>query len=97
VYPFLRRGKARSITYSECVCVCLALGIQHAKRTRRSILSPVACLDLTFFFTLSHKRHNFLEKVNEQTTRKKNNWKTEETLARAVVTLETERIKGSNP
>jgi hypothetical protein len=28
-----------------------------------------------------------------QTTRKENNWKTEETLARAVVTLETERIK----
>ena len=32
-----------------------------------------------------------------QTARKKNNWKTEETLERAVVTLETERIKGSNP
>ena len=32
-----------------------------------------------------------------QTTRKENNWKTEETLGRAVVTLETERIKGSNP
>jgi hypothetical protein len=31
------------------------------------------------------------------TTRKENNWKTEETLAGAVVTLETERIKGSNP
>ena len=31
-----------------------------------------------------------------QTTRKENNWKTEETLARAAVTLETERIKVSN-
>jgi hypothetical protein len=30
-------------------------------------------------------------------TRKENNRKTEETLVRAVVTLETERIKGSNP
>jgi hypothetical protein len=29
-----------------------------------------------------------------QTTRKENNWKTEETLAGAVVTLETERITG---
>jgi len=29
-------------------------------------------------------------------TRKENNWKTEETLARAAVTLETKRIKGSN-
>jgi hypothetical protein len=32
-----------------------------------------------------------------QTTRKENNWKTEETLERAIVTLETERIKGSSP
>jgi len=32
-----------------------------------------------------------------QTTRKENNWKTEEALARAAVTVETERIKGSNP
>jgi len=32
-----------------------------------------------------------------QTTRKENYWKTKETLAGAVVTLETERIKGSNP
>jgi len=31
-----------------------------------------------------------------QTTRKENNWKTEEELARAAVTVETERIKGSN-
>ena len=28
---------------------------------------------------------------------RKNNWKTEEALARAAVTLETERIEGSNP
>jgi hypothetical protein len=32
-----------------------------------------------------------------QTTGKERNWKTEETLARAAVTLETERIEGSNP
>jgi len=40
---------------------------------------------------------NPFELISLQTTRKKNNWKTEETLARTVVTLETERIKGSNP
>jgi hypothetical protein len=40
---------------------------------------------------------NPFEIISLQTTRKKNNWNTEETLARAVVTLETERIKGSNP
>jgi hypothetical protein len=32
-----------------------------------------------------------------QATRKGINWKTEGTLERAVVTLETERIKGSKP
>jgi hypothetical protein len=32
-----------------------------------------------------------------QTTRKENNWKTEETLAEVVVILETEQITGSNP
>jgi len=39
---------------------------------------------------------NLFEIIPLQTTRKENNWKTEETLERAVVTLETERIKGSN-
>jgi len=32
-----------------------------------------------------------------QTTRKKNNWKTEETLERELLSLESERIKGCNP
>jgi len=32
-----------------------------------------------------------------QTTRKESDWKTEEALTRAVVTVETERLKGSNP
>ena len=40
---------------------------------------------------------NPFEIILLQTTRKENNWKTEETLERAVVTLETGRIKGSNP
>jgi len=40
---------------------------------------------------------NPFEIILLQTTRKENNWKTEETLERTVVTLETERIKGSNP
>jgi hypothetical protein len=57
------RGKAISITYSECMSV--ALGIEHAMRMRRSILSYVACLDVTYFFlfsTLSHKRQDFRHK-----------------------------------
>jgi hypothetical protein len=40
---------------------------------------------------------NPFEIIPLQTTRKENNWKTEETLAGAIVTLETERITGSNP
>jgi hypothetical protein len=32
-----------------------------------------------------------------QSTRKENNWETKKTLARATVTLETERAKWSNP
>ena len=52
--------KAISITYSECVSV--ALGIQHAMRMCRIILSSVACLDLPDFPTSSHERHDFREK-----------------------------------
>ena len=40
---------------------------------------------------------NPFEVIPLQTTRKENDWKTEETLARAAVTLETERMKRSNP
>jgi len=35
-------GKTMSVTYSECVF--LGLGIQHAMRMRRVILSSVPCL-----------------------------------------------------
>ena len=46
-------------------------------------------------FTLAKNasKPNLFEIISLQTTRKENNWKTEETLARAVVTLETERIR----
>jgi hypothetical protein len=43
------RGKAISITYSECVSA--ALVIQHAKRMRRIISSSVACLSLYDIFS----------------------------------------------
>ena len=44
---------------SVCVCVSVTLVTQHARRIRRIILSPVTCLALLYFFTLSYKRHDF--------------------------------------
>jgi hypothetical protein len=38
-----------------------------------------------------------LKSYHYRPQRKENDWKTEETLARAVVTLQTERIKGTSP
>jgi hypothetical protein len=60
------RGKAISITYSECVSVTLV--IQHAKRMRRIILSSVAYLVLPHFSTLSHKRYYYRKKVTGHET-----------------------------
>ena len=50
-------GKAKTITYSECVSV--ALIIWHIKHMRGIILSSVACVAAQYFFTLSHKRNDF--------------------------------------
>jgi hypothetical protein len=52
---------------------------------------------MAFTLTKNATKPNPLEIISLQTTRKENKWKAEETLARAFVTLETERIKGSNP
>jgi hypothetical protein len=49
------RGKAISITYSECVSA--ALIIQHAKRMRHIRLSCVEFLVLQYCYKLSHKSH----------------------------------------
>ena len=50
---------------------------------------------------LSHLQKNAtkpnpFEIIPLQATRKENNWKTEEALARAALTVETERSKGSD-
>jgi len=50
-------------------------------------------------FTLAKNatKPNHFEIIPLQTAWKEKNWTTEEALALAAVTLETERIKGSNP
>jgi hypothetical protein len=48
-------------------------------------------------FNIRATKPNPSKIIHLQTTRKKINWKIQETLARTAVTLETERIKGSNP
>ena len=53
--------------------------------------------ELAFTLANNATKPNPFEIIPLQTTRKENNWKTEEVLARAAVTLETGRIKGSNP
>jgi hypothetical protein len=57
------RGKARSITCSECVSV--ASVTQSAMHTC-PIMSPVASLALPNFSTLSHKRYDFQERNIER-------------------------------
>ena len=54
-------GRAITITYSECVFV--ALVTQHANRTRRVILSSVACPTLQSFSTIRNKRYYFQKTV----------------------------------
>ena len=54
------RGRAISITYSECASV--VLGIQHSKHMRRAKLWSEYCLAVPCFSTLIYKRHDFLTK-----------------------------------
>ena len=54
-------------------------------------------MELTFTLAKNATKPNPFEIIQLQTRRKENNWKTEEALVRAAATLETERIKGSNP
>jgi len=51
------------VVHILCVCVSVALVLQHAKRMLRIILSYVACLALPYFSTWSHKRHDFRQKL----------------------------------
>jgi len=52
MYPLLL-GKAMIITFSEC------MSVQHAMWIGRIELSPVDCLALSYFSSLSHKNTIF--------------------------------------
>jgi hypothetical protein len=54
-------------------------------------------MELVFTLAKNATKLNPFEIISLLTTRKKNNWKTEETMASTVVTLETEQIIGSKP
>jgi hypothetical protein len=53
--------------------------------------------ELAFTLAKNATKPNPFEVIPLQTARKENNGKTEEALARAAVTVETERIEGSSP
>jgi hypothetical protein len=50
--------------------------------------------ELAFTLAKNVTKPNPFEIISLQTTRKENNWKTEETLARAIVTLRRNGSKG---
>ena len=55
------RGKAKIVPDYESVFV--ALVSQRAKRISHIILPSLQCLAVTYFYTLLHRRHDFLKKV----------------------------------
>jgi len=54
------RSKNFIAVEKQYLFVSAALVFWHAMRMHSTILSSVACLALQYFFTLSHKRQNFL-------------------------------------
>jgi hypothetical protein len=54
-------NKDTSVAYSENVPV--ALVIQHAKRMRHIVLQSLTFVAVQYFSSLSHKRHDFKEKL----------------------------------
>ena len=65
-------------------------GYRHTIQARR--------IETELAFTLAKNatKPNPFKIIPLQTTRKENSWKTEEAFLRAAVTVETERIKGSD-
>ena len=79
------------------MCLRMASDARAQYLTQNNISSYQDLKELVSTLAKNATKQNPFEIILLQTTRKKNNWKTEEILERAVVTLQTERIKGSNP
>jgi hypothetical protein len=54
----------QEVLHIVCVCVFVALVIQHAMRMRRLIQSSVTCVKPKYLPTLSHKRGDFRKQRN---------------------------------
>jgi hypothetical protein len=56
-------GKAMSFTYLECVCVCVALGTQHAMRMRHIVICGLR--HSTIFLHIISQTAGFSKKITE--------------------------------
>jgi len=61
VQPLLLWKSSNYHPFRECVFV--ALRIEHAMRMLHIILSSLTRLSVQYFFTSSHKRHDFRKKL----------------------------------
>ena len=80
-------------TYSEIIIYLM----YHKSDYRHTRKDRWIHTELAFTLAKNATKPNPFDIIPLQTTRKDDNWKTEEALARAAVTLETKWIKESNP
>jgi len=95
--------------YSYCYVVVKCKSVLHPLRPQNKQLHTQRITDykhtgqrriqkeMASTHTKNATKQNSFKILQLQTARKKINWTTLKTLERATITLQTERIKGSNP